>query len=76
MKRKISKRAYRVLAIVWALAAASMAVAAIRQLPALSPPTLLLLVASLVAATSFWKTYKTTPDVDKPDQKTEEKKHG
>ncbi len=76
MKRKISKRGYRVLAIVWALAAASMAVAAIRQLPALSPPTLLLLVASLVAATSFWKTYKTTPDVDKPDQKTEEKKHG
>ena len=76
MKRKISKRGYRVLAIVWALAAASMAVAAIRQLPALSPPTLLLLVASLVAATSFWKTYKTTPDVDKLDQKTEEKKHG
>ena len=76
MKRKISKRGYRVLAIVWALAAASMAVAAIRQLPALSPPTLLLLVASLVAATSFWKTYKTTPDVDKPDQKTEEKKYG
>ena len=76
MKRKISKRGYRVLAIVWALADASMAVAAIRQLPALSPPTLLLLVASLVAATSFWKTYKTTPDVDKPDQKTEEKKHG
>ena len=76
MKRKISKRGYRVLAIVWALAAASMAVAVIRQLPALSPPTLLLLVASLVAATSFWKTYKTTPDVDKPDQKTEEKKHG
>ena len=76
MKRKISKGGYRVLAIVWALAAASMAVAVIRQLPALSPPTLLLLVASLVAATSFWKTYKTTPDVDKPDQKTEEKKHG
>ncbi len=76
MKRKISKRGYRVLAIVWAMASASMAVAAIRQLPTLNPPTLLLLAASLVAATSFWKTYKTTPDVDKPDQKTEEKKHG
>lgn len=76
MKGKITKRGYQVLAIVWALAAASMAVAVIRQLPALSPPTLLLLAASLVAATSFWKAYKTTPDMDKPDQKTEEKKHG
>ncbi len=38
MKRKISKRGYRVLAIVWAMASASMAVAAIRQLAPPKPP--------------------------------------
>ena len=62
MKKNISRRGYRVLAIVWTLAAASMAVAVVRRLPELNMVHLLLLAASAVAAMSFWKTYKRTPE--------------
>ncbi len=50
MKKNISRRGYRVLAIVWTLAAASMAVAVVRRLPELNMVHLLLLAASAVAA--------------------------
>ena len=62
MNKKISKKGYRVLAIVWTLAAASMAVAVVRRLPELNMAWLLLLAASAVAARSFWKTYRRTPE--------------
>ncbi len=62
MKKKIPKKGYRVLAIVWALAAASMAVAVVRRLPELNIAHLALLAASAVAARSFWKTYRRTPE--------------
>ncbi len=62
MKKNISRKGYRVLAIVWTLAAASMAVAVVRRLPELNMVPLLLLAASAVAAMSFWKTYKRTPE--------------
>ena len=62
MKKNIYRKGYRVLAIVWTLAAASMAVAVVRRLPELNMVHLLLLAASAVAAMSFWKTYKRTPE--------------
>ena len=62
MKKNISRKGYRVLAIVWTLAAASMALAVVRRLPELNMVHLLLLAASAVAAMSFWKTYKRTPE--------------
>ena len=61
MNKKISRKGYKVLAMVWTLAAASMAVAVVRRLPMLNVPMLGLFVVSLVAASSFWKTYRNTP---------------
>ena len=63
MNKKITKKGYRILAIVWTLAAASMAVAVVRRLPELSVMTLCLLAASVIAARGFWKSYRRTPEV-------------
>ena len=76
MKRKTTRRGYRVLAIVWTLASASMAVAVVRRLPNLSIPSLCLLAASILAASSFWMSYKRTPEGDDTNHDSEEKKHG
>ena len=76
MNRKIPRKGYRVLAIIWMLAAAAMAVAVVRRLPMLNVPQFGLMVVSLVAATSFWKTYKRAPQEDDTKNDLEEKKHG
>lgn len=56
-KKPVGKQ-YRTLAIVWALAAAAMAVAVIRSLPEVAPMHLLLLALSLFVAVGSWKTWK------------------
>ena len=54
MKKKITKKGYRVLAVVWTLAAASMAVAFVRRLA--------LTALSILAANNFWQSYRRTPE--------------
>ena len=61
MNKKISRKGYKVLAMVWTLAAASMAVAVVRRLPLLNVLLLGLFVVSLAAAAKFWKSYRNTP---------------
>ena len=64
-KNKTTKKQYKMLAIVWMLAAAAMAVAFIRRIAEFNLVLLLLLVLSLLFATNFWKSYKNAPeDVD------------
>lgn len=67
MRKKIPKSGYRVLAIVWTLAAASMAVAFVRRLAEFNLLLLLLLVLSTLTASNFWKTYRKTPGEAKRD---------
>ena len=82
MRKKIPKSGYRVLAIVWTLAAASMAVAFVRRLAefnlllllllavvavGIGLLLLLLLVLSTLTASNFWKTYRKTPGEAKRD---------
>lgn len=75
MKRKknTTKKQYKILAMVWMLAAAAMAVAFIRRLAEFNLILLLMLVLSLLLATGFWKSYKTAPDEGDTNNKTEEK---
>ena len=54
MKKKITKKGYRVLAVVWTLAAASMALAFGRRLA--------LTALSILAANNFWQSYRRAPD--------------
>lgn len=61
MKKKIPKSGYRVLAIVWTLAAAAMAVAFVRRLAEFNLLLLLLLVLSILTASNYWKIYRKTP---------------
>lgn len=74
-KKRIPRGGYRVLAIVWTLAAASMAVAVVRRLPGLSVPSLCLLAVSILAAMSFWSSYKRIPLEGGTNNDSEEKKH-
>ena len=62
MKKEIPKKGYRTLAIIWTLAAASMAVAVIRRMTDLGPLPLLLLVLSTLTAANFWRTYHKTAE--------------
>jgi len=65
MKKKISRKGYRMLAIVWTLAAASMAVAVVRRLAEFNLLLILLLILSTLTAAGFWKSYRmTTEDQD------------
>ena len=57
MKKMIPKKGYRVLAVVWTLAAASVAVAFVRRLAEFNLLLLLLLVLSTLTAANFWKTH-------------------
>ncbi len=61
MRKKIPKGGYRVLAIVWTLAAAAMAVAFVRRLAEFNLLLLLLLVLSVLTASNYWKLYRKTP---------------
>ena len=68
MEKKITKKGYRVLAVLWTLAAASIAVAFVRRLAAgLSLPLLLLLALSTLTAANFWKSYHKTQAEVSPD---------
>lgn len=62
MKKNIPRKGYRVLSIVWTLAAAAMAVAVVRRLPGINLLLLALLILSTLTAASFWKTYRSTPE--------------
>ena len=73
--KKITKKQYKTLAIIWMLAAAAMAAAFLRRLAEFNLLLLLLLVMSLLFATNFWKSYKTAPEEDGVNKKLEEKNH-
>lgn len=76
-KKKISRKGYRALAIIWTLAAASIAVAFVRSLVlGFNLFLVLLLALSLLTAANFWKAYKRTPEGDETNNDSEEKKHG
>lgn len=62
MKKNITKRGCRTLAVVWTLAAASMAVAFVRRLAQFSLPLLALTALSILAANNFWQSYRRTPE--------------
>ena len=75
-KKNLTKKQYKMLALVWMLAAAAMAVAFIRRIAEFNLVLLLLLVVSLLLATGFWKSYKKAPeDDDTNHNKSEEKNH-
>ena len=61
-KKHTTKKQYKILAMVWMLAAAAVAVAFIRRIAEFNLVLLLMLVLSLLLATGFWKSYKTTPE--------------
>ena len=61
-KKNPTKKQYKILAMVWMLAAAAMAVAFIRRLAEFNLVLLLMLVLSLLLATGFWKSYKNAPE--------------
>ena len=62
MKKQIPRKGYRVLAIVWTLAAASVAVAFVRRLAEFNLFLLLMTVLSTLTAANMWKTYQRTPE--------------
>ena len=61
-KKEITRKGYRVLAIVWTLAAAAMAVAFVRRLAEFNLFLLLMTVLSTLLAASFWKSWRNTPE--------------
>ena len=72
-QKQTSKKQYKILAMVWMLAAAAVAVAFMRRIAEFNLVLLLMLVLSLLLATGFWKSYKTAPDEGGTNKKTEEK---
>ena len=75
-KKQMTKKQYKILSMVWMLAAAAMAVAFMRRLAEFNLFLLLMLVLSLLLATGFWKSYKTAPEDDDTNyKKSEEKNH-
>ncbi len=76
MGKEKSKGRYRVLAIVWSLAAVSMLAGVIRQMPDASPMSLVILVLSVSAAAIWWSAYLKAAKADNPKKNSEEKKHG
>lgn len=79
-KKNPTKKQYKILAIVWMLAAAAMAAAFVRRIAEFNVFLLLMLVLSLVLATGFWKSYKSAPEEGganhkSTDHKLEEKNH-
>ena len=74
-KKQMTKKQYKVLSMIWMLAAAAMAAAFVRRIAEFNLILLLLLVLSLLLATGFWKSYKTAPEVGDDNKKSEEKNH-
>ena len=75
-KKNITKKQYKILSMVWMLAAAAVAVAFLRRLAEFNLFLLLMLVLSLLMATGFWKSYKTAPEEDGAKiNKSEENNH-
>ena len=68
-KKKTTKKQYKILAMVWMLAAAAVAVAFIRRLAEFNLFLLLMLVLSLLLATGFWKSYKNAPEDGNTNQR-------
>lgn len=73
---KKRKGRYRVLAIVWSLAAVSMLAGVIRQMPNVNGLGLVILVLSVSAAAIWWSAYLKAAKADNPKNDSEEKKHG
>ena len=74
-KKGPTKKQYRVLSMIWMLAAAAMAVAFVRRIAEFNLLLLLLMVVSLLLGTGFWKSYKTAPEEGDINKKSEEKNH-
>ena len=74
-KKDTTKGQYKILSIVWMLAAAAMAVAFMRRIAEFNLLLLLLMVVSLLLATGFWKSYKNAPEERDTNKKSEEKNH-
>ena len=75
-KKEPTKKQYKILSMVWMLAAAAVAVAFIRRISYdFNLVLLLMLVVSLLLATGFWKSYKTAPEEGDINKKSEEKNH-
>ena len=75
-KKDTTKKQYKILAMVWMLAAAAVAVAFLRRIAEFNLFLLLMLVLSLLLATGCWKSYKTAPEDDNTNNnKSEEKDH-
>ena len=74
-KKQMTKKQYKILSMVWMLAAAAMAVAFVRRIAEFNLFFLLLLVLSLLLATGFWKSYKNAPEELDTKKKSEEKSH-
>ena len=75
-KNQTTKKHYKILAMVWMLAAAAVAAAFVRRIAEFNLFLLLMLVLSLLLATGFWKSYKTAPEEgDTNHNKSEEKNH-
>ena len=74
-KKEITKKQYKILSMVWMLAAAAMAVAFIRRIAEFNLLLLLLMVLSLLLSTGFWKSYKTAPEEGDNNKKSEENNH-
>ena len=66
-KKEITRKGYRLLAIVWTLAAAAMAVAFVRRLAEFSLFLLLMTVLSTLTAAGFWKSWRNAPEEAVPD---------
>ena len=74
-KKQMTKKQYKMLSMVWMLAAAAMAVAFVRRIAEFNLLLLLLMVLSLLLATGFWKSYKTAPEEGDTNKISEEKNH-
>ena len=68
MKKKITRKGYRTLAVIWTLAAASMAVAFMRRLAEFNLFLLLMMVLSLITAVNFWKAWKETAEGEEGEE--------
>ena len=66
-KKTITRKGYRVLAVVWTLAAASVAVAFVRRLAEFNLFLLLMAVLSALLAAGFWKSWRGAPEKAAPD---------
>ena len=73
--KQTTKKQYKILSMIWMLAAAAVAVACVRRIAEFNLFLLLMLVLSLLLATGFWKSYKTAPEEGDTNNKSEEKNH-